>query len=734
MICDINIKQPIKSEMLKKLEETVLKNNSEANIDLIKDAFELANKLHTGQKRNSGEDYIIHPFNVALILSDLRMDSSTIIAGLLHDVVEDTDYTLEEIAQQFGEDVAHIVDGVTKLTKINYKTKEEKQAQNIRKMVLAMANDIRVIIVKLADRLHNMRTLEYMTEAKKQEKAREVIEIYAPLANRLGISKLKWELEDLALRYLDPVGYYDLVERVNKRRSEREALIEEIIEIIKKNLETVNIKAEVYGRPKSLYSIYKKMHMQGKAFDEIYDLSAVRIMVDDLKDCYGALGVVHNLWKPIPGRFKDYIAMPKSNMYQSLHTTVINDRGEIFEVQIRTYEMHEVAEYGIAAHWKYKEAGASVLNNTRDDLNWLRQMLEWQQEQSDPEEFMEGLKVDFFTDEVFVFTPKGDVFSLAEGSTPIDFAYLVHTQVGHTCVGAKVNGKIVPLDYKLKNGNIVEIITDKSSGPSLDWIKIVKSSKAKNKIRQYLKAKDRDKNVVLGREMLEEEIRKAGFNVKELMKEQWLNILVEKYKTKIVDDLYSSIGYGNLSARQIAGKLISMYEESKAEKLTDEEILDANKNKKPKKKKTGGVGVIVQGADNLKVRMAGCCNPVPGDSIVAFVTRGRGVTVHRADCLNIANNRDVNRMLQAEWDYEEQGSYNAEITIRALSKTGLLASVTNKVADSNLAINAIEAKTSKDKISTITMVLEIHDIDELHRLMERLKNLDNVMEVFRVTG
>ena len=604
-----------KEAMTKELIEDVKEYNPDVNEDLIKDALDLAYEMHDGQKRNSGEDYIIHPFHVSKILTELHMDTATIVAGLLHDVVEDTDYTLEDIEKRFGADVAHIVDGVTKLTKISYKTKEEKQAQNIRKMVLAMANDIRVIIVKLADRLHNMRTLEYMTEEKKKEKASEVIEIYAPLANRLGISKLKWELEDLALRYLDYDGYYDLVDRVNKRRSEREELINNIINTLYKNLEEVNIKAEIKGRPKNLYSIYKKMNVQGKSFDEIYDLSAVRIMVNDLKDCYGALGVVHNLWKPIPGRFKDYIAMPKSNMYQSLHTTVIDDHGEIFEVQIRTYEMHEVAEFGIAAHWKYKESGSSVVNTAREDrMTWLRQMLEWQQEQTDPEEFMEGLKVDFFTDEVFVFTPKGDVLGLAEGSTPIDFAYMVHTQVGHTCVGAKVNGKIVPLDYKLHNGNIVEIITDKNSGPSLDWINIVKSSKAKNKIRQHFKVQDKERNIIIGKEMIEQEIKRFNLNPKNVLKEEWLKELVDKHKTKTIDDFYAAVGYGTISTKHVAAKLIQNYESTR--EVSDEEVLKRSR-KKPQKKKHG-LGVIVQGADNLKLRMAGCCNPVPGDSIVGF--------------------------------------------------------------------------------------------------------------------
>ncbi len=721
-----------KEAMTKELIEDVKEYNPDVNEDLIKDALDLAYEMHDGQKRNSGEDYIIHPFHVSKILTELHMDTATIVAGLLHDVVEDTDYTLEDIEKRFGADVAHIVDGVTKLTKISYKTKEEKQAQNIRKMVLAMANDIRVIIVKLADRLHNMRTLEYMTEEKKKEKASEVIEIYAPLANRLGISKLKWELEDLALRYLDYDGYYDLVDRVNKRRSEREELINNIINTLYKNLEEVNIKAEIKGRPKNLYSIYKKMNVQGKSFDEIYDLSAVRIMVNDLKDCYGALGVVHNLWKPIPGRFKDYIAMPKSNMYQSLHTTVIDDHGEIFEVQIRTYEMHEVAEFGIAAHWKYKESGSSVVNTAREDrMTWLRQMLEWQQEQTDPEEFMEGLKVDFFTDEVFVFTPKGDVLGLAEGSTPIDFAYMVHTQVGHTCVGAKVNGKIVPLDYKLHNGNIVEIITDKNSGPSLDWINIVKSSKAKNKIRQHFKVQDKERNIIIGKEMIEQEIKRFNLNPKNVLKEEWLKELVDKHKTKTIDDFYAAVGYGTISTKHVAAKLIQNYESTR--EVSDEEVLKRSR-KKPQKKKHG-LGVIVQGADNLKLRMAGCCNPVPGDSIVGFITRGRGVTVHRADCLNISSNGESkDRIFQASWDIEEEGNYNAEVCIRAISRTGLLAAITNRVADSDITINAIEAKTNKDKISTINIILEIHDIDELNRLMDRFKRIENVLDVYRVTG
>lgn len=716
------------------LKNEIAKYHPDADLSIVDKAFDLAYDMHSGQKRNSGEDYIIHPYNVAMILAGLNMDVPTIISGLLHDVVEDTETSLEFIDKEYGDDVANIVDGVTKLTKIKYQSKLEKQAENIRKMVLSMAKDIRVIIVKLADRLHNMRTLEYMTEEKKKEKATEVIEIYAPLANRLGMSKIKWELEDLALRYLDEKGFYELVDKVNRRRIERDDLINSIIHTLEENLSNANIEASISGRPKNFYSIYKKMHMQGKTFDEIYDLSAVRILVNDLSDCYGALGVVHTLWKPIPGRFKDYIAVPKPNMYQSLHTTVIDNNGEIFEVQIRTYDMHRVAEYGIAAHWKYKE-GTTDRASSRDDDNmtWLRQMLEWQKEQTDPSEFMEGLKVDFFTDEVFVFTPRGDVINLAEGSTPIDFAYRVHSQVGNTCVGAKVNGRIVPLNYTLRNGNIIEIITNPNSTPSLDWLKIVKSQQAKNKIRQYFKVKDKDKNTELGKEMLERELKRLNYRPSSLLKEEWLMPLAQKYRNNSIDDLYAGVGYGTLTVNQIVGKLVEAY--NKENKPTDEAILEDAKSL-PTKKHTrrNDQGVMVKGADNIKVRMAKCCTPVPGDKIIGYVTMGRGVSVHRADCINIINEVDKNRLLEVEWDQRENVSYSAQVSIKAIDRAGLLADITNRISDSKISLSALNASTNREKISTVNIVLEIHDIEELNRLMERFRRIKNVIEVYRVTS
>lgn len=725
----INLIDADRDQMKKSLEERVLSNNPESDIEKILKAFDLAYDAHIEQKRNSGEPYIMHPFEVAKILSDLNMDSSTIISGLLHDVIEDTDYSYEDISEMFGEEVAHIVDGVTKLTNLNFRSKEEKQAENTRKMVMAMSNDIRVIIVKLADRLHNMRTLEYMTEAKKKEKATEVIEIYAPLAGRLGIFKLKWELEDLALRYLDEEEYHNLASMVRKRRNEREYIIDEIIKHLYEYLEKVNIKAEISGRPKNLYSIYKKMNHKGLLFEQIYDLSAVRIIVNTVADCYGALGVVHNHYKPIPGRFKDYIAVPKSNMYQSLHTTVIDDKGETFEVQIRTHEMHEIAEYGIAAHWKYKQSGGSNVNTeTHDNMTWIRQMIEWQDEESNPEQYMEGLKVDFFSDEVFVFTPTGEVISLSEGSTPIDFAYTVHTQVGHTCTGAKVNGKMVPIDYKLQNGDIVEIITDKNKGPSLDWLGIVKSPKAKNKIKQYFKSKDREKNIDLGKEMITYDINKARLNPKDVLKKEWLEDMASKYAAKSVDDLFSLVGFGDLTSKQISGKLITWYREMQKEKLVEyKEAI------KPKKKSDKNA-ISIEGVDGLKLKIAGCCNPVPGDDIVGFVTRGRGITVHRSDCHNITEANETERILRASWENEEDNYYNASILIKGLARTGFIADVTTKVANSGVKINGIDARVNDEQVTELNATLEIKNKQELNKILDSLKNIEGIIDVRRISG
>lgn len=688
----------------------------------IRSAYELAKVNHQGQKRNSGEDYIIHPLHVAMILADMNMDSATIIAGLLHDTIEDTSVTYEDIEKKFGKEIAELVDGVTKLKKLNYKSKAEKQAENIRKMVLAMAKDIRVIIVKLADRLHNMRTLEYMTEAKKIEKATETLEIYAPIADRLGMSRVKWELEDLSLRYLDPDEYYKLVDMVNKRRKEREELINSIIDTLKVNLERVGIKCEINGRPKNFYSIYKKMKVKGKVFDEIYDLSAVRILTNDIKDCYGALGVVHTLWKPIPGRFKDYIAMPKPNNYQSLHTTVIDNNGETFEVQIRTYQMHQTAEYGIAAHWKYK-TGKTKTTSFDENLTWLRQLMEWQKDLNDPNDFMDTLKVDFFADEVFVFSPKGDVINLPEGSTPIDFAYRIHTQVGNTCVGAKVNGRIVPLSYKLSSGNIVDIITNSNSGPSLDWLNIVKSNQAKKKISQYFKIKDRDKNIEKGKEILEKEAKRLNYNVNEFLKDEWIDEVRAKLNVSTIDDLYAALGFGTVKLSQVTAKLIDIYNRFNKKPI---------KNIVKSKRKVQKSGIDVKGVDGVKVRIAKCCTPVPGDDIIGYITIGRGISVHRADCPNVNNNVEESRIVQVSWQKDEANSYEAAIEVRALDKPNVIGDVANRINEAKLNMTSLNARSTRDGDAIVDVILEITNIDELEGIIEKLKRVKNVFDVYRM--
>lgn len=718
--------------MIQKLIDKVQSYNPEADTDIIREAYYFAEKHHEGQKRNSGEDYIVHPFNVAYILAEMNMDVSTIIAGLLHDTIEDTSVTYDDVKEKFGEEVADLVDGVTKLKMLSYQTKQEKQAENIRKMVLAMAKDIRVIIVKFADRLHNMRTLEYMTPEKKHDKALETIEIYAPLADRLGISRVKSELEDLSLRYLDPENYYKLVDMINKRRSEREELIDDLIRDISNQLKRTGIAADITGRPKNFYSIYKKMMKKGKTFEEIYDLQAIRILVDDVKDCYGALGVVHTMYKPIPGRFKDYISMPKPNKYQSLHTTVIDDKGETFEVQIRTWEMHKTAEYGIAAHWKYKE-GAKKSTTFDENLTWLRQLLEWQKDLKDPNEFIETLKVDFFADEVFVFTPNGDVINLPDNSTPIDFAYRVHTAVGNTCVGAKINGRIVPLSHKLKNGEIVEVITNKNSEPSLDWLSIVASPQARTKIRQYFKVKDRDKNIAKGQVMIEQEIKRIGLKPNELIRDDWIDDVRERLKFDNLDDLYAQIGYGSMSVRQVTAKLTEHYKEEVQEAHTvpfkTEEFTTPTRREH---RNTGGI--IVKGIDNVKVRIAKCCTPVPGDEIVGFITMGRGVSVHRSDCINLKNNMSEERLIPVRWDIDEQETYSAELEVRADSKSNVLADIANRIHDARLDIQNLSARENKEGVLIIRTTVRIHHIEELQRLIKKLENIQHVIEVYRVSG
>ena len=719
--------------MIEQLIEKILSYNPEADVDKVREAYDYADAHHEGQKRNSGEDYIVHPFNVALILAEMNMDVPTIIAGLLHDTIEDTDVTYEDVKERFGEEVAILVEGVTKLKMLSYQTKQEKQAENIRKMVLAMAKDIRVVIVKFADRLHNMRTLEYMTPEKKHDKALETIEIYAPLADRLGMSRVKSELEDLSLRYLDPENYYNLVDMVNRRRSEREALIQSLIDDISKQLKRMGIAADINGRPKNFYSIYKKMMKKGKTFEEIYDLQAIRILVDDVKDCYGALGVVHTMYKPIPGRFKDYISMPKQNKYQSLHTTVIDDNGETFEVQIRTWEMHKTAEYGIAAHWKYKE-GAKKSTTFDENLTWLRQLLEWQKDLKDPNEFMETLKVDFFADEVFVFTPNGDVINLPDNSTPIDFAYRVHTAVGNTCVGAKINGRIVSLSHKLKNGEIVEVITNKNSEPSLDWLSIVASPQARTKIKQYFKVKDRDKNIEKGQAMIEQEAKRLGYRPSEFIRDEWMKDVRKRLKFDNLNDLYSQVGYGSMSVRQVTAKLEEYAKEEKRKTMADNmSVEDIALQEETKNHRNAG-GIVVKGIDNVKVRIAKCCTPVPGDEIVGFITMGRGVSIHRSDCINLKNNMNEDRLIPVRWDIDEKEMYSAEIEVRAANKNNVLADIANRIHDARLEIQNLSAREDKDHNIIIRTVVRIHHIDELARLLKKLERIENVYEAYRVSG
>ena len=707
--------------------------NPKADTELVEKAYELANKAHEGQKRNSGEDYIIHPMEVAYILADLNMDIPTIVAGILHDVIEDTCCNFEQIKTIFGEEVAKLVDGVTKLGKLEYKTKEEQQAETYRKMFIAMSRDIRVILIKLADRLHNMRTLKYMPLDKQKEKAEETMEIYAPIAHRLGISKIKWEMEDLALRYKDPQGYYDLVERVAKKRREREEEISNIIFLIKEKVLEIGIEAQIEGRPKSFYSIYRKMYYQNKPFEQIFDLTAVRIIVDSVKDCYGVLGIVHTLWKPIPGRFKDYIAMPKPNMYQSLHTTLFGPDGQPFEVQIRTKEMHRTSEMGIAAHWKYKE-GKKSANDLDEKLQWLRQMLEWQNEINDNQEFVETLKVDLFTDEVYVFTPQGDVMDLAVDSTPIDFAYRIHSQIGNRCVGAKVNSRIVPLDYKLQTGDIVEIITSaNANGPSRDWLKIVKTSQAKNKIRQWFKKEKRDENIIKGKEMLDLEIKKQGNTKAQLIKAEWIEIAYKKFGLITAEDMYSAIGFGGLTANQIVSRLKEEYKKTLKPEETEEEILESRIQKTAARRPSSSShGIYVKGVDNLLVRFSRCCNPVPGDEIIGYITKGRGVSVHRKDCTNAADlMNDSERLIEVGWVATAKAMYKVDIEIRATDRKGLLAEITIQLDDARINIVTFSSRTNKEKVAIINLVLEIDDIEQMNRLIKKFHRIQGVNDVYR---
>ena len=711
--------------------------NPNADLDIVVKAYNFSEMAHSNaQTRFSGERYFTHPYNVALILADLHMDVQTICAGLLHDVVEDTGITVDDIKKEFGVEIANMVDGVTKLSKVKYRNKEERQAESLRKMIVAMSKDIRVVIIKLADRLHNIRTLQYMPKEKQYQKAMETIEIYAPIANRLGIASIKWELEDLSLKYIDPEGYEDLLKKVQEKSEKRKGYISHIIEVIKEKLDEQKMAADIKGMPKSLYSINKKMYFKNRSFEQIYDLIAIRIIVESIKDCYGALGIVHALWKPVPGRFKDYIAMPKPNMYQSLHTTVIGPEGEPFEIQIRTLEMHQTAEYGIAAHWKYKE-GIDEPTNYEEKLNWLRQMLEWQQETKDPQEFMEALKIDLYTDEVFVFTPKGEVVNLPTGSTPIDFAYRVHTAVGNKCVGAKINGRIVPLDTKLKTGDQVEILTSQSStGPSRDWLKIAASSQAKSKIRKFFKDRDKEFNVEKGKELIEREIKKQGYQVGDLLKDDWIKTVADKYNMFSLSNLYAAVGSGGITENQIVNRLKLIYLEKNKDKLELDKIESLEKSidaKIPKRIEKHASGVIIKGIDNVKIRFSKCCNPVPGDAIVGYITRGRGVSIHRADCTNIHDLSDSSdqRFIEVQWDDKEKAAFLSELQIKALDRPKLLQDITSLYVDAKLNAVSLNLRINKDKIAIVDIGFEINDIKQIEDLIKKIKKLDGVLEAYR---
>ena len=736
------------SVLYEELISSVQKYHPSTDISMIEKAYRIARDAHEGQVRKSGEPYIIHPLCVGIILADLALDKETIVAGLLHDVVEDTVMTTEEITQEFGAEVALLVDGVTKLGQLNYSAdKVEVQAENLRKMFLAMAKDIRVILIKLADRLHNMRTLKYMPPHKQKEKARETMDIYAPIAQRLGISKVKIELDDLSLKYLEPEVYYDLVEKINLRRSEREAFVSEIVNGVRDQIENAGIHAQIDGRVKHFFSIYKKMVNQDKTLDQIYDLFAVRIIVDTVKDCYASLGIIHEMYKPIPGRFKDYIAMPKPNMYQSLHTTLIGPNGQPFEIQIRTFEMHRTAEYGIAAHWKYKEASnsskANVTQQEEEKMSWLRQILEWQRDMSDNKEFLSLLKsdLDLFSESVYCFTPAGDVKTLPNGSTPIDFAYNVHSAVGNKMVGARVNGKLVPIDYVIKNGDRIEIITSQNSkGPSRDWLKVVKSTQAKNKINQWFKQELKEDNILKGKDMLTQYAKLKGIGLGNLTKPKYLESVMKKYGFRDWDSVLAAVGHGGLKEGQVINKLLEIYTKDHKSELTDEKVLEAAEESKDKlhirKSKSG---IVVKGIHDVSVRFSRCCNPIPGDEIVGYVTRGRGVTIHRTDCINIINMslEDRERLIDAEWQAESVGDgeqYTAEINVYANNRTGLLVDISKIFTERKIDITSMNTRTSKQGRATINIAFDIKSKEELGSLVEKIRQVESVLDIGRTTG
>lgn len=718
---------------IEKIINRIRSYQTDAPIAIVKQAYELACDAHKGQTRASGEEYICHPLGVANILAELQIDALTISASLLHDVVEDTAFSLEEIERIFGKEVAMLVDGVTKLSRIEYKSKEEQQLENFRKMFLAMAKDIRVVLIKLADRLHNMRTLKHMPEHKQRRISQETHEIFAPLAHRLGISNVKWELEDLAFRYLEPEKYYELVEKVKQKRREREQLINEAVRILSERLEEVDIKADIQGRPKHFYSIYKKMVKGNKDLSEIYDLSAVRILVDTVKDCYGALGVVHTLWKPLPLRFKDYIAMPKSNMYQSLHTTVIGTEGQPLEIQIRTMDMHRTSEYGIAAHWRYKEGSKGASKDFDEKLAWLRQVSEWQQELRDPHEFMETVKMDIFSDEVFVFTPKGDVIDLPAGSIPIDFAYRIHTGVGNRCIGARINGKMVPLETKLTNGDIVEIVTTKTgNGPSRDWLNIVGSSDTKNKIRQWFKKEKREENIIKGREMLERESKRLGYDWREIARGERLSEVGKKFNIQTEEDLMAALGYGGVTTHGIMTKLIEAYKKELHSNTPPDVTKLLAKLKPYNTTSKSDQGILVEGESGVMARLAKCCNPLPGDSIIGYITRGRGVSVHRVDCTNIlVQPEEYERMIEVAWDVAVGNLYKVIVEVTGADRSELLSDILMVTSESKIKVSSVNAKVIKDNIGSITLTLDISNLNQLEHIMAKMRRVKDVYSVHR---